>query len=78
MFQDYNWRNPRPKSTSAIDEAVFNGANAPIELLEFRYREKFCLSAEQMEAEPTDKFFTNLYIYAQIRRKEELENKHGS
>jgi hypothetical protein len=36
----------------------------------------FGLSAREMEEEPTDEFFTNLYIYSQIRKKEELEANH--
>lgn len=36
----------------------------------------FGLSAKQMEEEPTDKFFTNLHIYAQINKKKQLEEKH--
>ena len=31
-----------------------------------------------MNAEPLDEFYTNLYIYAQIKKKEELESKHGN
>lgn len=67
----------RPKSITAIEQAVFNNAPASMELMRYKYRKLFHLSAEELEKEPIDQFFTNLYIYAQIQKKEELINKHG-
>ena len=48
-----------------------------MEVLMYRYREIFGLSATEMEAEPVDTFYTNLYIYAQISEKQRIEAKHG-
>lgn len=41
------------------------------------YRKMFSLSAEQMESEPVDQFYTNLYISAQIDNKQRIEAKNG-
>lgn len=46
-----------------------------MELLKYKYRELFHLSAKEMAEEPIDQFFTNLYIYAQISKKQEKEAK---
>lgn len=81
MFQG-DFRNPKPKLERALAEAIFNEMTAPIELVEYRYREKFHLSNAQMAAEPLDKFFTNLKImeFESKRAEEEqkmMERKHG-
>lgn len=36
------------------------------------------LSYEELQNEPIDEFFTNLYILAQISKKMELESKNGN
>lgn len=66
----------RPKSLRAIDEHIFNQAPMPFEVQAFLYRKLFKLSYEQFLNEPIDEFFTNFYIYAQIKEKERLESKH--
>jgi hypothetical protein len=47
------------------------------DLVEFQYRKMFKMTAEEYLNEPADKLFTNLYIYSQLKKKEELESKHG-
>lgn len=37
----------------------------------------FNLTATEMEAEPVDEFYTNLYISGQIENKRRLEEKNG-
>lgn len=49
----------------------------PTELIRYRYRRIFHLDAYQMEGEPLDQLFTNLYIHSQIQEKQRLEAKHG-
>lgn len=61
----------------AIDNAIFNNAVPTEELIAFQYRKLFKLTAEEYEAEPVDQLYTNLYIYGQIKKKEELEAKHS-
>lgn len=36
------------------------------------------LSAKEMEEEPTDQFFTNLYIYNQINKREQMKQRFGN
>jgi hypothetical protein len=38
----------------------------------------FNLTSKQFEEEPADELFTNLYILAQLNKKQELEAKHGN
>jgi hypothetical protein len=45
----------------------------PIELIEYKYREKFKLSNVQMEREPMDKFRLNLKIMEFEAQRDELE-----
>ncbi len=66
-----------PKSRSAIDDAIYNGAPAPFEVLKYQYRKLFHLSARQLAEEPVDELFTNLYIYAQIKEKERMDIEHA-
>lgn len=35
------------------------------------------MDAEQLLREPTDEFFTNVYIYGQIQMKEEMDTRNG-
>lgn len=49
----------------------------PIEMLKYQYRMLFKLSAREIEAEPTDQFFTNLQIWGLLEKKKELNAKHG-
>lgn len=77
-----NFRNTKPKLERALAEAIFNNMPAPIELVEYRYREKFNLSNAQMMAEPLDKLFANLKIMEfESKRSEEeqrmMERKYG-
>jgi len=44
----------------------------------YQYRKLFSLSVEDMAKEPVDQFYTNLYIYAQIKEKERINAKHGN
>jgi len=41
----------------------------------YLYRKLFGLSAEEMENEPIDDFFTNLKIYAWIEEKKQREQR---
>lgn len=50
----------------------------PREMTRYSYRALFGLTAAEMDQEPTDEFFTNLYIYSQIEEKKRIESKHGS
>jgi len=47
------------------------------EILAYKYRKLFSLTAREYEEEPIDQLYTNLYIYGQIKKKEELEAKHN-
>lgn len=49
-----------------------------MDVLKFRYRKLFGLTAKELREETSDEFLTNLYIYAQIQEKGRLEAKHGS
>lgn len=77
MFSNTHREKQRPKSREAIDNAIFNNGEQTIEILKFKYREIFGLTSKEMLEEPTDEFFTNLYIYGQIKKKEDIEAKHG-
>lgn len=44
-----------------------------MELIRYRYRKLFHLSAEQMEQEPVDELFTNLIIHSYDRERREAE-----
>jgi len=46
-------------------------------VLTYIYRREFGLTAQQMTEEPVDQFFLNLQIYAFMRDKERLSQKHG-
>lgn len=35
------------------------------------------LTAQELEVEPIDQFFTNLFILAQIQEKQRIEIEHG-
>lgn len=48
----------------------------PHVMLRYQYRKLFGLTAQELELEPADQFFTNLYIYGQIQEKERIESKH--
>lgn len=48
-----------------------------MELLKYQYQELFGLTSHQVDEEPTDRFFTNLYIYSQIQKKKEIESRNG-
>lgn len=48
-----------------------------MEVEKFKYRRMFGMTAQQMEDEPIDQFFINLFIYAQIEKKKEAIEKHG-
>lgn len=50
----------------------------PVELLKYQYRLLFKLSAEQLEDEPLDQFFTNLNIWGLIEKKKELDLKRAA
>lgn len=73
----YSRRRNRPKSRSAIDESIHNGAIKPDELLRFEYRRVFGLTAKELSEEPIDQFFTNSYILAQIADRQRIKNEHG-
>lgn len=49
----------------------------PSELYRYLYRHEFGLTAEEMDNEPAHEFFLNMQIYAWIKKKQELEAKHG-
>lgn len=78
MFRIFDGAKTRPKILKAIDEAIYNGAKPPIEILIYKYRKLFNLSHKDMMHEPVDEFYTNLYIYAGIKEKSRLEAKHGN
>lgn len=48
-----------------------------MEILKYKYKEIFHLTAQQVEDEPSDDFFTNLFIHEHINKKQEKINKHG-
>ena len=73
----YNRTENRPKIIRAIDESIFNNAQPPIEVLEFKYRKLFGLSESELAHESTHTFYTNLYINAQIQEKQRIEAKNG-
>lgn len=77
MLQEAYGARTRPKSIEAIDNAIFNNGESTDALIAYEYRKLFKLSAAQYEAEPVDQLYTNLYIYGQIKKKEQLEAKHG-
>lgn len=77
MFCDFDGAEARPKRLDLISEAIFNNQEPPDELLRFTYRRLFGLSAAEIANEPMDEFYTNLFIYAEMQKKEELMNKHG-
>lgn len=77
MFWGFDGATAWPKSLGAIDEAIYNGASPPLELLIYQYRKLFHLSYTQVLDEPVSELFTSLYIYAQIQKKQELESKHN-
>jgi hypothetical protein len=58
-----------------LENAIFYGAKPPLELLKYKYRLLFKLTAEELEKEPADQFFTNLLIYGYIKEKEKFEIK---
>ena len=35
------------------------------------------MTEAELEQEPVDTFYTNLYIYAQMNEKQRIEAKHG-
>jgi len=41
------------------------------------YRKLFGLTEAEVEQEPVDTFYTNLYISAQIAEKQRIEEKNG-
>lgn len=45
--------------------------------MKFMYRKLFNLSEAQMDSEPIDVFYTNLYIHGQIENKKRIESKNG-
>ena len=69
----------KPKSLEAIQDIIYNESKiaAPPELAKYIYRKTFHLSAQEMEDEPIDQFFTNLQILGYMKDKERLESKHG-
>lgn len=67
-----------PKTLEAVREAIYNDAEQPLELLKLHYRKIFGLSAQEMEDEPADQFFTNLQILAEIEKKERIAEKVAS
>lgn len=77
MFSDINRPGARPKSITAIEQSIFNDAPPPIEILRYRYRKMFGLTEQELEQEPIDTFYTNLFIHAQIAEKQRLEAKNG-
>lgn len=62
----------------AIEQSIFNNALPPIELVKFKYRQLFGLTAREMDEEPIDEFFINNLIYAQMLEKEGHLRRHGS
>jgi len=60
-----------------MENAIFNDGPPTDEILAFRYRQIFGLNAQEYEEEPIDQLYTNLFIYGQMKKKEELEAKHG-
>ena len=78
MFSNTLRTKSRPKILSAIDNSIYNDAPPTPEILSYTYRKIFKLSYEDYLKEPSTEFFTNLYIYSQINKKQELEAKHGS
>lgn len=77
MFREVDGARTRPKSIEQIDNAIFNNGTPTDEIIAYRYREIFGLTAQEYQDEPVDQLYTNLYIYGQIKKKEELEAKHG-
>lgn len=77
MFCNHYRTKDKPKILRAIEESVFNNAPPPPELLEYKYRKMFGLSAIEFAQEPIDTFYTNLFIHAQIAEKQRIEAKNG-
>lgn len=50
----------------------------PDALVKYHYRKIFGLTAQELEAEPIDQFYTNFYIHAEILEKQRIEANHGS
>lgn len=50
----------------------------PPEMLQYKYRRMFHLTAQEFAEEPVDQLFTNLYIWGQIEKQKELINRHGN
>jgi hypothetical protein len=55
------WRI-KPKSIEELDSALRGESGSPRELIEFRYREKFHLSYQELMEEPIHIFYMNLKI----------------
>ena len=60
-----------------IDQYIFNGSGYSPEVARFQYRKLFGMTEAELEQEPVDTFYTNLYIYAQMNEKQRIEAKHG-
>lgn len=69
MFQLCYWSGVTPKSLEAIEIAIATGKNPPDELVKYKYRRWFKLSAQEMADEPIDQFSTNLLIYGLIQKR---------
>jgi hypothetical protein len=77
MSRDLYGTITKPKSLDSIDQAIFNGAPMPSDMIKYTYRKLFHLSAQEFEHEPVDQFYTNLLIYSKIQEKQRIESKHG-
>lgn len=74
MLSDIHRSDTRPKSRDSIDNAIAND-RFDLDVARFHYRKMFKLSALEMEQEPMDRFFTNLYISSEIQKKMEREQR---
>ena len=57
---------------------IQNGQPAPPEMLRYKYRRLFHLSAHQMEQEPIDDLNVMLFINSELKKQEAREIKNGS
>jgi hypothetical protein len=67
--------NPKVWGQSKTQSSTNNPAPRELEL--FYYRQTFGLSALELEQEPIDQFFTNIFILGQIAEKNRINNKHA-
>lgn len=57
---------------------IQNGQSANEDMLKYRYRKMFGLSAEQYEREPIDEVHIALFINGEVEKQRAREMKHGN